>query len=307
MVGDLETNSDEVLDGSRWKPESLLDALLAASRHEELLRFLGMEKEASFQPSEIRVGMQVPDRVFWKGNELHILDLKIRVDSRTCGELEVKNAVGMLYYIHHGPMLEGYLTKYEVALACVKTAVFSVNHPSQRFRQLLDRRSFRYLSIEYGFISQHPLDLTTSPLPLLLADLRGRIRQLSLSRKEGLNHEWEHLVAMLDALISRNYRPEEKLFLQRYPHLLEFAFPIPQELGDYLIKLKEVTELSESELEQIVKEHLYLLSPEERLKGLKPEERLKGLKPEEEEELLRLLLSRRKQKDLDQSKNEKDS
>ncbi len=61
-------------------------------------------------------------------------------------------------------------------------------------------------------------------------------------------------------------------------------------------KLREVARVTDSELKQILKENLYLLSPEERLAGLtveerlaglKPEERLAGLKPEELKELIR--------------------
>ncbi len=211
----------------------------------------------------------------------------MRIDSRACGELEVKNAVGILHYIHNGPMLENYSTKHEVALVHVKTMVFTVNHPTTRFQRLLNQRSIRYLSIEYGFPSQQSLDPHIAPIPLVLADLRAHIRQLTdrndTDPKTRINED--QVVKKLEALLSRRYRPEEKLFLQRYPHLLEFDRPISPAISECLIRLKEVTELSETELEQIVKEHLYLLSPEERLKGLKPEE---------EEELLKLLLLRRK-------------
>ena len=283
----------ETLDGARWKPESLLDAQLATSRHVDLLKFLGMEREASFPPSEIKIGAQVPDRVFWKGNDLHILDLKVRVQSRTCGELEVKHAVGLLYYIHNVPLSTEYGTKYEMAINHVKTTVFSVFHPSTAFQKLLERRSFQYLSIEHGFCSQQPLDPTKAALPLVIADLRARVRRVATGDPDARALE-DSLLQVLEVLVARKYRPEEKLFIQRYPFLLEFTDLHHPELTHHVMKLKEVTELCESEMEHIVKENLYLLSPEERLKGLKPEERLKGLKPEDEVELLRLLLARRK-------------
>ncbi len=159
--------------------------------------------------------------------------------------------------------------------------------PTSLFRHLLKQRSIRYLSIERGFPGQQPLSFQVAPVPLVLTNLGTLIRQLTehdVMDAEAARVNEEQVVRKLDVLISRRYRPEKKLFLQRYPQLLEFDRPISLRISECLIRLKKVMELSESELEQIVKEHLYLLSPEERLKGLKPEE---------EEELLRLLLLRK--------------
>ena len=76
-------------DKSKWKPENLLDFLLAGKGHSVLLNFFG-GKQAAFQPSELHIQKSIPDRVFWKEDQLTLLELKIDVDSRVCGQLETQ-------------------------------------------------------------------------------------------------------------------------------------------------------------------------------------------------------------------------
>ena len=272
---------------AQWQPESLFDYLLAGDGHEALLKFLGIEN-ARYQPSELHVGKQIPDRVFWDDQNLHVLDLKIEINSRELARLDVKRSVARLYYIDHGPFPEEFMTKYEAALQNVVLHVFSILEPSPTFQKLLRTHNVRWYSLEEGKASAIPLDYTRDPLPLVIADLRSRIKNVSQENREMLKK-------LLESLSSRPFTPPEKLFLHRYNNLLKFP-PLMDEMIEELVeKLKEVTILTETELKQILKENLYLLSPEERLAGLKPEERLAGLKPEERlaglkpEELERLI------------------
>ncbi|MFX0093221.1 MAG: hypothetical protein ACFFBD_15795, partial [Candidatus Hodarchaeota archaeon] len=114
---------------SKWKPESLLDFLLASNGHDLLLTFFGGEK-ARFQPSEIHVEKKIPDRVFWSENQLFILELKIQIDSRVFSQLDLERAVARSYYIDYGPYPTNYFSKAEAALQNVKVIVFSIFHPS---------------------------------------------------------------------------------------------------------------------------------------------------------------------------------
>ncbi len=273
MTTDKDSSSTSA---SKWKPESLFDYLLAKAGHEALLRFLGIE-HARYQPSEIHVEKQVPDRVFWESYQLHFLDLKIELNSRSIAQLDVKRSVARLHYVNHGPFPEQYATKYEAALDNVVVHAFCIFEPSSTFKNILQARYIKWYSVEEGKESATPLNYQYDPLPLIVADIRALLKKLRSEQQQ----EEEQLKKNLSLLITREFTPEEKLFLHRYKHLVNFQI-IGNEMIDNMVnKLKEVTIMTDSELKQILKENLYLLSPEERLAGLKPEERLAGLKPEE--------------------------
>jgi len=267
-----------------WKPESLLDYLLAQKSHSVLSQFF-LGKKTDFQPSEIHLEKVIPDRVLWDSKSLYVIELKIQVDSRVCAQLEVQRGACIDHYVRQGPFPAKYQSKYEAALENVNIYLFTIYQPNRHFLDLLQRRKFRVFSLEEGVNSKTTLDYTSDPLPLVLADLRGKIRQ---------NETRTDTYPLLENMLSRDYLTEEKLFLSRYPILLKFPDPT-KKMKHYLAQLNEVIQMSESEIKEIVKEKIYLLSPEERLKGLPPEERLKGLPPEErlkgltEEEKKRLL------------------
>ncbi len=62
---EMTANKTERKDKS-WKPENLLDFLLAKAKHTRLLEFLGYKNVALYQPSEIFMEKQTSDRVFWE-------------------------------------------------------------------------------------------------------------------------------------------------------------------------------------------------------------------------------------------------
>ncbi|MFX0093220.1 MAG: hypothetical protein ACFFBD_15790, partial [Candidatus Hodarchaeota archaeon] len=146
---------------------------------------------------------------------------------------------------------------------------------------LLLEQGFDVYSLERGVKSKTPLDYSKAPLPLVLADLRAQVKTLDKT-DEALFHQRFQL------LVQRKLTKEERLFLHRYPQLLQFL-EFPQGLKSELTHLQEASIVTESDLKQILLEKLFLLSPEERLKGLTPEERLKGLTSEERKKLLELL------------------
>ncbi|MFX0094810.1 MAG: hypothetical protein ACFFBD_23945, partial [Candidatus Hodarchaeota archaeon] len=274
---------------SKWKPETLLDFLLAKDEHQDLLAFFG-GKEAHFQPSEAHVEKMIPDRIFWSKNQLHTLELKVEVDSRACAQVCLQRALAISHYIEHASFIPSYTSKFNAAIQNVKTLMLSVFHPSEHFESLLNKEQIEIYSIENGIASQVPLDYSKAPLPLVLADLRAKLT-ISLDKDD------QSFLQYLDSLSRRQYTPEEKLFLQRYQVLLKFP-KLPQNWQIMLKPLQEVTDVTESDLKQIVKDKLYLLSPEERLHGLSPEEivrvlsleeRLHGLSAEERKKLLKLL------------------
>ncbi len=222
-------------------------------------------------------------------NNLHVLDLKVEINSRICAELEVKRSVARRYYVEYGPYPEIFSTKYEAALANVHIHVLSIKAPSKRFKTILNTQNIKHLSLEEGIPSAVELNYATDPLPLVIADFRAHLLKLALSSPQKIQ-------TLLQKFLSRKFTPEEHLFLHHYPYLTKFHF-----LGENfkniseIRKLEEVRSVTDSELKQILKENLYLLSPQERIAGLKPEERLAGLKPEERlaglkpEELKRLI------------------
>ncbi len=285
-VEEQHLTSSEESSGTRipreaWKPERLFDYLLAGEAHQALLKFLGLER-AQYQPSEIHVERQVPDRVFWEEALLHVLDLKVEINSRELAKLIVKRSVARLHYVDHGPFLSGFKTKYDVALQNVILHVFCILRPSEDFRRLLRKLNVKWYSLEEGKRSAIPLDYSRDPLPLVIADLRNRLQTASTESERKILRE------DLESLTRRHFSSPEKLFLHRYQQLMTFSFVKEDEMMSELLKqLEEVVRLTETDLRQILKENLYLLSPEERLAGLKPEERLAGLKPEELEVLAR--------------------
>ncbi len=256
-----------------WKPENLFDILITGKDPRKILEFFGGDTlaELFFQPSELFVTKQIPDRVFWHGDRLIVVELKITVNSETCAQLELQRAVTIAYYIKQLPFPKNYHSKYQASLEKVINVCFSVQHPKNHFEKLLSQRGIRCVSLEQGIESKIPLNYKLDPLPLILADFRAKINTAFQAPEK-----FEKLTKKLEELLERAFTREERLFLERYPKLLVFP-QIPLEWSMHIKNLQEMIQLTESDLKQILLENLYLLSPEERLMGLKPEEEKKLL------------------------------
>lgn len=253
-----------------WKPEKLFDSLIAKTKHNIFLKFFGAS-EIQFQPSEIHLEKIIPDRVLWQESVLTLIELMIKFDSRACVQAEIYFASALSNYISNVSFNSTYRNKYEQALQHCKVNIFSIFEPSEEFKDIISKRKIEFLSVEEGIESKSSLNYLKDPLPLVLADIRAKVK----------NNKEIEISPLVDKLVDRKYTFEEKLFLDYYPNLLNFGDQYHQEINENIGKIKEKIILSEPELKRIVKEKIYLLSPEERLGDLSPEERLECLTPEE--------------------------